>query len=188
MARRARFSPRLHIPAARAALGPHLHFPRRRLVLRHCGVRAFVGDAIVSKREMTNPICAQAIVFGNGFVETYVRSLDPRLLGAYHALARPVCERPLFAVRGWRRLFPIVARRLDAVEWRTRRVLRSMCRTYATCMSADRAAAVAHPVMHRRWFGHRTTKTRRARLRRRGRNRSSKRRAEQRKRFCNYCP
>ncbi|WZD65035.1 NF-kappa B inhibitor [Pseudocowpox virus] len=186
--RRARFRENLHMPGSKPSPGPHLHFPRRRLVLRHRGVRAFVGDAIASKGEMTNPLCAQAIVFGNGFVETYVRTLDPRLQGAYHALARPVFERPLFAVRGWRRLFPVVAKRLDAVERRTRRVLRSMCRTYATCLSADRAAAVAHPVMHRRWFGHRSTKTRRSRLRRRYRNRSSKRRAEKRKRFFNYCP
>ncbi|ASC55567.1 hypothetical protein SePPVgORF064 [Seal parapoxvirus] len=182
------FHENLHMPSARAALGPHVHFPQRRLVLRCRGVRAYVGDAISSSRELQDPICAQAIVFGNGFVETYSRNLDPRLLGAYHALARPVCERPLFAVPGWRRRFPVVFACLNAMERKTRRVLRSMCRTYANFSRQTRKNAVARPAILRRWFGYRTAKTRCERLCRQRRNRGSKLRAEKRKRFCNYYP
>ncbi|AIZ77324.1 hypothetical protein SB87_gp071 [Parapoxvirus red deer/HL953] len=184
-ARRVRAHANLHMPSTMPLLGPHVHFPRRRLVLRKRGIRAYVGDSISSRGELHNPLCAQAVIFGNGFVETYSRALDPRLLGAYHALARPLSERPLFAVPGWRRRFPVVAASLDAVERKTRRVLESMCRTYSRFCCRRRAEAVANATTHRRWLGHRAMSGRRARLRRAVRNRAAKRRAARRRtRFC----
>lgn len=175
--RRARFRPCLHLPAGVSPLGPHVHAPRRRPVLRARGVRAFVGDAVASAREMLDSECAQAVVLGNGFLETYCRRLDPRLQGLYHALARPQSESPLLAMPGWRRRFPAVARGLDALEAKTRRVARYMCRTYAAFRARRRAAAARQPRLLRRWFGHGAADARRSRLRRGARNRAAKRRA-----------
>ncbi|WZD65938.1 NF-kappaB inhibitor [Bovine papular stomatitis virus] len=186
--RRARHHENLHMPSTRASPGPHIHLPRRRLVLRHRGIRGYFGDSVASRRELLDPDCVQAIVFGHRFVETYLRRLDARLLGAYHAAARPLCERPLFAIRGWRRQYPVVAASLDAAERNTRRVLRSMCRTYSAYGCRARENSAANEAVHRRWFGHGAARSRRARLQRRARNRAARRRVKKRKRFCNSRP
>ncbi|CCE57001.1 m170 protein [Murid betaherpesvirus 1] len=44
----------------------------------------------------------------------YTRTVDSRFLGVYYAVARPLCERPLFAQRGWRQRHPVVADQLRA--------------------------------------------------------------------------
>lgn len=49
-----------------------------------------------------------------GYAVFFGRSLDSRMTGMYYTGARPLCDRPLFAQRGWKRRFPAVARTLAA--------------------------------------------------------------------------
>ncbi|ADC53844.1 hypothetical protein [Pseudocowpox virus] len=177
MAGRARFSPRLHIPAARAALGPHVHFPRRRCVGIFGGWRAFIGDAIASDADMLSPQWMGVhVLAGEGAVELYGREMDPRFLGLYYATARRVSERPLFATPGWRRRFPAVALGLDALERRTRATAALICGVYAGHSRALRRRNM------RRWFGERFSAGRERRLHRQRKNKASRRRRRFRRR------
>ncbi|AWV68092.1 m170 protein [Murid betaherpesvirus 1] len=51
---------------------------------------------------------------GGPWASFYTRRVDSRFLGVYYAVARPLCERPLFAQRGWRQRHPVVAEQLRA--------------------------------------------------------------------------
>ncbi|AWV68255.1 m170 protein [Murid betaherpesvirus 1] len=71
----------------------------------------------------------------------YTRAVDSRFLGMYYAVARPLCERPLFAQRGWRQRHPVVAHQLRAQARQAADVGECVCSRVASGRSSVERAA-----------------------------------------------